>query len=271
MRKFLLLWPVFWALSTLSALADARMNVLVDVLKLHEAAEILSEEGIAQTQDLNDEMLNGQGGAGWALQVSRIYEPALMVELVRAELEQELKGAELEEVISFYASEKGTQIVELENAARRAIQDKDVEAAARGRFISSEGQDDPRLMLIEEYVKSGDMITRNVTSALNSNYQFLRGMVDGNAIEMTEEEMLKDAAGDIEESSRDTSEWLHGFLLLAYHPLTDDDLRTYIAFAKTPAGQALNRALFNGFGKAYEDISYALGRTVALNMTAKEL
>jgi len=34
---------------------------------------------------------------------------------------------------------------------------------------------------------------------------------------------------------------------------------------------ALNRALFDGYGAAYAEISYALGRAIALNMVAEEL
>lgn len=271
MLRAFVLWPVLILLSGVSALADARMSVLVDVLRLPEAARILSDEGLNHAQELNKDMLDGQGGPGWQVQVERIYEPALMVEMVRAELEQELAGAELEEVIAFYASDLGAEIIQLENAARKAIQDPDVEEAARARYASLEDSDDARLALIAAYIKSGDMIARNVTSAMNSNYQFLRGLVDGGAIEMSEEDMLKDVASDIEESTEDTTSWLFGYLLLAYHPLEDDGLRDYLAFTNTSAGQALNRALFAGFGKAYEDISYALGRAVALNMTAEEL
>ncbi len=271
MLRALILCPMIWLVSAASALSDARMSVLVDVLKLPEAAAILSDEGLNQAQELNEDMLDGQGGPGWALQIAHIYEPALMVELVRAELERELSGDLLEEVINFFATNQGTQIIDLENAARRAIQDADVEKAARARYTTLKDSDDPRLEMIGKYVESGDMISRNVTSALNSNYQFLRGLVEGGAFEMSEEEMLKDAAGDIEESTADTTEWLFGYLLLAYHPLPDVDLKAYIAFTDSPAGQALNRALFEGFGKAYEDISYALGRAVALNMTAEEL
>lgn len=269
--RALLSWPVAFVLSATIALADARMSVLVDVLKLPEASAILAQEGLDAAEELNRDMLDGQGGNGWAMQVARIYEPALMVELVRAELEAELAGDAVEEVITFFAGSRGTQIIELENAARRTIQDPDVEEAARARARDLEGSDDARLALITRYVATGDMISRNVTSAINSNYQFFRGLVDGGAFEMSEEEMLKEAAGDLDEVTADTSEWLYGYLLLAYHPLQDADLEAYIAFADTPAGQALNRALFNGFGKAYEDISYALGRAVALNMTAEEL
>ncbi len=269
--RALLIWPAALILSAAAVLADARGNVLVDVIKLPEAAVILAEEGMAQAEDLNRDMLNGQAGPAWFQQVGQIYAPERMVEMVRTELDMELTGEAREEVIRFFASSRGTQIVELENSARRTIQDPDVEEAARARYRNLEGSDDARLALISRYVETGDMIQRNVMSALNSNYQFLRGLVEGGAIEMSEEEMLKDAANDLEQSTADTTEWLFGFLLLAYHPLQDSDLEAYIAFAETPAGQALNRALFNGFGKAYEDISYALGRAVALNMTAQEL
>ncbi len=123
----------------------------------------------------------------------------------------------------------------------------------------------------DRYITTGDMLNRNVTSALNSNVQFLRGLAEGGAIEMSEDDILADVSGDLDATREDTASWLFGFLLLAYHPLDDTELEAYIAFSQSDAGQALNRALFNGFGAAYDDISYALGRAVALNMTTQEL
>lgn len=271
MRRSVLLAPLALCLSAGLLWADARISVLVDVIALPEAAAILSEEGIGQAQGINDDMLGGQGGAGWLAQVQRIYDPQRMVESVRAELEDALEGEALEAVITFYASDLGTQIIGLENAARVAIQDPDVEAAARARYQSVVGSDDARLALLDRYVAGGDMVSRNVTSAINSNFQFLRGLADGDAIEMSEADMLSDAAGDLDEVTQDTTEWLFGYLLLAYHPLDANDLETYVTFSESPAGQALNRALFAGFGRAYEDVSYGLGRAVALNMLAEEL
>ena len=271
MRRACLLWPVLLIGSALAALADARMTVLVDVLRLPEAAQILSDEGVTQAGEINEDMLDGQGGAGFQLQVERIYDPALMVELVRRELEAGLDPEEREAVIAFYGTALGEKVIQLENSARQAIQDPDVEAAARERFRLLRDSGDVRLGHITRYVDNGDMISRNVASAINSNYQFLRGLVDGGAMELSEEEMLADAARDLDESTEDTTEWLFGFLLLAYHPLEEAELDAYVAFSDSAAGQALNAALFNGFAKAYEDISYALGRAVALNMTAQEL
>ncbi|MGJ8629380.1 MAG: DUF2059 domain-containing protein [Sulfitobacter sp.] len=278
LRRAAVHFAVIWSLMVLAAgaaLADARMTVLVDVLKLSEAAHILREEGLEHALELDADMLDGRGGAGWQSQVDAVYNTERMVETVRGALADALQSpassAELEETIEFFASDLGAKIVTLENSARVAILDKDVEEAARARYEALEGTDDTRLALIKGFVESGDMINRNVTSAMNSNYQFLRGLADGNAIEMGDYEMLADVAADIDEITDDTVSWLYGYLLLAYHPLSDAELQVYLTYSQTKAGQALNRGLFDGFGKAYEDISYALGWAVALNMTAEEL
>lgn len=270
MRRCLYLVPLFWLIAT-SSWADARTSVLMDVLKIEEVAQILQAEGIASAETLNQDMLGGNGGAGWQLQVGAIYRPQRIVEMLRTRLEAELQGDLREEVIAFFASDIGTEIISLENAARAAIGDDDIENAARLRFAEIEGTDDPRLAQIKALVESGDMITRNVTAAMNSNYQFMRGLAEGGAIKMTESEILADSAAQLDAITADTTGWLYGYLLLAYSPLEDDALDLYLEFAETEAGMALNRALFDGFGAAYEDISYALGRAVALNMVAQDL
>lgn len=272
MRSAWGLVPCAWVLSAGLAWADARMSVLVDVLRLEEAASILAQEGLDHAQTLNEDMLGGQGGAGWQLQAEAIYAPGLMVEHVRRALEETMDADAIEDAIAFYATPLGTRVIDLENSARVAIQNTDVEEAAREtvRDRRATGEDD-RLRQIDAYIASGDMITRNVTSAANSNFQFLRGLSDGDVIEMSEAEMLADATSDLEEMTEDTTEWLSAFLLLAYSPLEAGELDAYITFSDTESGQALNRGLFEGFGRAYEDISYALGRAVALNMMAEEL
>lgn len=269
MRK-LIVAALIW-LTAAPLWADARDAVLVDVLKIAEVAQILQAEGLEYAQTLNEDMLNGQGGPGWQVQVDAIYDPQRMVETLRSRLEAELQGEDREAAIAFFASDLGTVIIGLENAARAAIGDRDIEDAARARFAEIEGSDDPRLMQITALIEAGDMIDRNVTSAMNANYQFFRGLADGDAVEMTEGEMLADVTSQQEAITEDTTNWLYGYLLLAYSPLKDAELDQYLAFAQTDAGRALNRALFDGFGAAYGDISYALGRAVALNMVAEEL
>ena len=109
-----------------------------------------------------------------------------------------------------------------------------------------------------------------------SIWQLLRAQREGRTLVLTthfldEAEMLADVAQQQEEIAQDTRGWLYGYLLLAYSPLENAELDRYIAFAQSDAGRSLNTALFEGFGTAYEDVSYALGRAVALNMVAEEL
>ena len=180
-------------------------------------------------------------------------------------------GQEREDVNSFFARGTGAQIIALENEARAAITDPEIEEAARARLSDLDGTADARLAQITALIDSGDMVERNVAAAMNSNFQFMRGMSDGDALQMTEAEMLADVTQQHDAVTEDTRSWLYSYLALAYSPLEDDALERYIAFSKTDAGRSLNRALFDGFGAAYEDVSYALGRAVALNMVAEEL
>ena len=105
--RLALIWPLF-VLMTGPALADARLTVLVDVLKLPEAAQILREEGLSHATELDVDMLGGRGGPGWEIQIGAIYDTARMVETVRRALESELQepdlSAELEQTIDFFAS-----------------------------------------------------------------------------------------------------------------------------------------------------------------------
>ena len=251
--------------------ADARGIVLMDVMRLQEAAQILRAEGLEHAQGLNEDMLAGQGGDGWQVQVNAIYDPARMVETVRSSIEAQFVDISMEDAISFYTGDLGSEIVSLENSARAAISDETIEAVARAQYEEIAGTDDPRLALIETLITEGGMIDRNVTSAMNSNYQFMRGLSEGGAMEMTQDEMLADVAAQQEEITEDTTGWLYGYMLMAYSPLTDAELQAYIDFSRTQAGQAINRGLFEGFGAAYAEISYGLGRALSLNMTAQEL
>lgn len=253
------------------ALADARMTVLVDLLGVQNAAQIMRAEGMDHAQELNTDMLGGQGGPGWEVQVEVIYDTGRMVEQVRRALEEHLTTDTLEAAIAFYASDLGRQIVTLENTARAAISHPDVEAAARTSYADIEGSDAPRLAQITALVENGDMINRNVTNALNANFEFMRGLRDGDALRGGDEELLGDVTADIDSVTQDTVSWLYGYMLMAYSPLDADDLSGYVAFSNTDAGRAVNAALFDGFGQTYEDISYALGRAVAMNMTAQDL
>ena len=81
----------------------------------------------------------------------------------------------------------------------------------------------------------------------------------------------KPAAEEEPEIRAETEGWLFAYLHLAYGPLPVDDLETYLAFSRTDAGKALNAALFDGYEAMYRDISYALGRAVALSAQGNDI
>jgi hypothetical protein len=269
MRKLVAAFVIM--LSALPLWAGARHTVLMDVLKISELSTILQAEGIVFGDTLNREWLEGQGGPAWLGQVTRIYDSERITESIRAGLEPALGGELLEETIEFYASALGEQIVMLENSARRAMSEPDVEERARAQYAEAVNAENPRLKHIEGMIEAGDLVNRNVTSALNSNYQFIRALVDGDIYALSDDEILADVMAERDAIVEDTQSWLGAFFSLAYSPLSDDELATYAEFAGSPAGKALNNGFFAGFDPLYEDISYALGRAMALNMAAEEL
>ena len=257
--------------SCLMAQGTARVPVLMDALKMAEMMQIVRTEGLDYARDLNADMLDGQGSGFWASQVDRIYDIQRMSETTRAGLANALQGSDLDATLAFFQTPAGERIVALENAARGAMGDDDIEEIARQNYRDLAQDGGNRLDLIRAFVTANDLLERNVSGALTSNYQFFRGLSDGNAFDMSEDEMIAEVWAQEEEIRADTEEWLMGYLLMAYQPLSDEELEAYIAFSRTDAGQALNRGLFDGFNAMYTDISYALGRAVALELAASEL
>jgi hypothetical protein len=253
-----------------SAFAQAQLSVAMDRLGIAEMIEIMRVEGVDYAASLNDEMLDGQGGSLWIAQVDGIYDATRMGETVRASLAT-LSDEHLRTINVFYGSDVGHQVIALELAARRAVMDKDLETIAREAYVQAVAENDPKVVQLQRLEQSGDMIERNVTGALTANYRFFSGMVDGDAFAMSEDEIIAEAWAQEDEIREDTSEWLMGYLMLSYQPLEDDAFEAYLTFAETPAGRALNGAIFDGFNTMYADISYALGRAVALNLIGDEL
>ncbi|ABG32212.1 DUF2059 domain-containing protein [Roseobacter denitrificans] len=251
--------------------ANARMTVLMDVLRISEVVDILREEGFSYAKTLDGDMLNGQGGAFWQAQVDQIYDVEIITEQIRQALEQGLNEDDIDAALAFFSSDAGVRIIELENAARRAMMDPDVEDAARDLFLSLQGSDDPLFQHVSRFIEVNDLLERNVSGAMSSNYQFYKGLADGRYTAESEDEILAQVWAQQEDIRADTNEWLNGFLLMAYQPLPAEMMEGYMAYAQTPEGQALNAALFEGFETVYRDISYALGRAVALNADGDEI
>jgi hypothetical protein len=240
-------------------------------LKLDEVAGILQDEGRDYAASIEREMLPGGGGQLWDRTVERLYERDTLRLGLETALEAELDADAIAASVAFFGSDQGQQILDLENAARRAMTDPDVEDAARAAYAALREDGSEKLAQIDRFVEANDLIDRNVAGALSSHYQFFRGLVDGGAFVMSEEEILADVYGQEEETRDDTVSWLYAFLLMAYQPLDADVMEDYITFSKTDEGRALNAALFEGFEDMYREISYTLGLAASRAMAGSDL
>ncbi|MGB1208076.1 MAG: hypothetical protein ACPG7W_02630, partial [Paracoccaceae bacterium] len=146
-----------------------------------------------------------------------------------------------------------------------------VEDAARDVFRTLQGGDDPRLAQLDAFVAANELVEANVTGALNASFQFYAGMAQGGALDLTEDEILTIIWQSEAETRADTREWVYGFLLMAYGPLDDDTLERYTDFSASAQGQVLNRALFAGFNRMYDGLSYDLGLALARDLSVRDL
>jgi hypothetical protein len=251
--------------------ADPDARALADLLRMDEMIAVMQEEGVAFGLDLDRDMLDGQGGAYWADEVSRIYSQDRMVGAVQDALANSMDGPQRAKAAAFFGTALGQRILTLETSARVAMANVDVEEIARANFEMLDGSNDSRLQAITRFVTFNDLLERNVAGALSANYYFMVGLVEGGASKMGDEDIVAEVWSQEQETRDDTKGWLYGFLLMAYQPLSDADLQAYIDFSETPSGQALNAALFEGFDVGYRDISYDLGISVARFSGSRDL
>lgn len=246
---------------------------LFEALGIGEILVVMREEGLVFGAEIGADFLPGGGGAGWSTLVQRIYDPAKMRQSVEQVFDATLEPEHIAPLLAFFSSEAGKRIVAQEVLARRAFLEPGAEESARLLYRSTEegSSRQARLKLIGDYVAANDLVEFNVAGGLNSNLRFYRGLIEGGAWEMTEDEMLSEVWGQEDETRADTIEWLMAYLMMAYDPLPDSDIRAYLELSETPHGQALNSALFAAFDAMYGDLSYALGLAVAVQMKSEDL
>lgn len=248
-----------------------RVLALSDALRINDIAQVLHREGRAYGVDLNRDMLDGRGGVYWSELVDDIYSAKRLADTVSIAMLNGLSPAQIEDSLTFFQTEAGKNTISLEISARIALSDPNMEADARSYYHRLKGSDDARFDLISQYIVVNDLLEQNVAGALSFSYYLYRGLVDGGALEMDEDSIRAEVWRDEPETRADTESWLFGFLLMAYQPLSDQDIQANLAFSLSEAGQALNLALNDGFEMAYRDISYGLGLGLAGAMAARDL
>ncbi len=272
-----MLAPLVLAASVSAAAAQTsnadKVEDLFAALGLPEMMQIMREEGVVYGAEIGGDLFGDRGTVDWTNTVSQIYDVDAMRSEVLTELTAELADDDVDAMLAFFTGEPGKTIISLELSARRALLDDAVEEAAKEVATEAMLDNTDRYQQVQTFVEVNDLVETNVVGAMNSNYAFYTGLMDGGAMpqELTEEQVLQDVWSQEPEIRVNTTEWVYSFLMLAYQPLTDNDLDAYIAFSETEAGQDLNDAMFAAFDGMFEDISRALGLGSAQFMTGQDI
>ncbi|PVA08836.1 hypothetical protein DC366_17205 [Pelagivirga sediminicola] len=271
---------ILWFCGALGAAAQERaapIEALARALRVAESVEIMRDEGLVYSDQIAATMLPDVDHAAWRAQVAQLYDPARMQELVLQGLERSLKGADLAPMLAFFESEAGRMAVRAELDARRAFLDPAEEEAARAAAQAGEAATDgPQARLlgqIRQLIDSGDLIERNVAAALNGDMMFWSGVMDAGAPGPAAdgEELSDVVTADLEQTRRDTEEWIMAFLMAACAPLSPEQMDAYVVFFGTQAGRDLNAALFDGYNGMYDQMAYILGHMAGSWMVSAPL
>ena len=266
--------PLLAETPAVDPVAEVSVDRVAEVMRLGDLFQVLREEGIAHGADLQADMFPSGGGADWTADVSDIYDAdrlqTAFIEALRARMSNQPE--DMEAIIAFFGSDLGQRIVALEIDARRAFIDTATEEAARVAADDANAAKDPKVALIGRMIEAGDLLEMNVAGSLSGSLAFMTGMSESGAYgAIPQDQLLSDVWGQEEQVRTDTSTWLYAYLGLAYHPLTEAELQSYIAFWESPAGQALNAGLFGAFDTVFRQVSLDLGRAAGRAMQGRDI
>ncbi len=250
--------------------ADERAERLMRAMHVTDIVEIMGQEGLEQGRELDKAMLDGAGGTYFQAQIEEIYDADWMREKLTRSVDDNLSDTQLEQAALFFESKLGQTIVSLENSARLAMMDDAIDEVARQIYRQAD-RDTAFYKLVDEYVQVNDLIEQNVRGSLSADLNFFLGMSDNRGVQLDGDSMLSQLLDNTEEVTAETEAWIYSFLLMAYQPLSEAQMRENIAFSRTETGRALNEALFRGFDEMIDAISYRLGEAVGRAMSASDL
>ena len=259
-----------WLAWIQSAFADqARVAELFDALNMDEIISIMQDEGkldaVATIEIYAERAVDEEVKA----RIDRIFDMTEMQVVLINLISENMNDAQIAAATAFLNSDVGVRASTLETTARRAISDDAIEVYVLSQF--DDVSELTRYKQFQDLIATLDLINQNTYGAMGAQYVFMRQLVDTEELGLTDDainELLMASENELREG---ISEWLFGFFNMAYAPLTDADLATYIAFQKSDAGQALNRSLFAGFNELSMRHAQKMGTMVAELLQVQDL
>ena len=250
-------------------------DAILAAMQTEALLAVLQDEAVKAGEDLAGSMMPGRPVEGWTQTVARINAPSRTGPILSRSFAAALEGRHVGAILDYLTAPLGQRIVGLELSAREALRDKSVQDAVLSDYDEMRREGDPRADQIDAFIKVNDLIDANVVGALNANAAFLKGMgaaaSDDAADRLSEADILTQVWQQEPELRAETEDWVRAFVSLAYQPLSDEELQAYQRFSDTPAGQALNSALFVAFDEAFVQISRDLGRAAARMVQGEDI
>ncbi|WP_296478804.1 hypothetical protein [Roseinatronobacter sp.] len=246
---------------------------------LPELFEIMAAEGRNSVLAEGAVPLEGRALADFERDVSRIYDQQTMHDAFLASLMAEVAATPevLQDALEFAGTDLGKRVLRLEISARDALLDDEVDEIARlALYDAREARTDTaasdRLAMIRERVDANDLVELNVSLGLNTSYAYYQGMMSENAVNGLDSEQLLFLVWAQEPEIRaDIEDWIESYFMMAYKPLSDDELEAYIEYASTPLAQAFNRAMFRAFETLFNKISLDVGRALGRRLNVEDI
>ncbi|WP_378943795.1 hypothetical protein [Paracoccus sp. R86501] len=254
----------------------ATVDHLWSVLKIEPQMQIFQQEAVSEAARLDADNMIAGTGRPWAATVGDIHDPMRLQTLFRQGLTRALDRADpalIEQGLRFYETGLGRRMVPLETSARHAMLSDEVTAQASAAFAQAEFQDDSRAEQILRLIDVADLVAPNVSSGLNASVAFSDGFeaVGGFDMPLTQDQMLAETWAQQDQIEAETRDWLQSFLMMAYSPLRDDEVETYISFASSPAGRELARVMFAAYDTVFLQTSRDMGMAAGLRLQGQQL
>lgn len=272
----------FLLLAGLLAVAPVRASVAQDLAELYlfeDLFQIMAAEGVASAGDDAATPLDPAELGQWRADLGRIYDAARMQENFMAALDAALQGRTdvTRDAVTFAQSPLGEQVLRLEVSARAALLDDEIDEMARVSLMdarsapesSTAGQ---RLALIRERIDVNNLVELNVSLGLNTSYAYYMGMLSQTDLPgLGPQDVLSLVWAQEGDIRADVVDWIESYFLMAYQPLSNDDLRAYIDHSASPLGDAFNRAMFLAFDTVFVDISQRVGTALGRALSGQSL
>lgn len=270
------LWSgMAWAEATIAVQETQGLKTLNLLTRQAETLDLMRQEGIAQGKDLGIDLFGDAENREWLLALDRVYDTSRMAKVYDAALAQVLTRDPrlVDDVAPFLGGELGARIIALELEARRTTFDEMALGAAREVLAEMEQTDKERRAQIERLVVAADLMESNVMAGLNGNVAFYKAMAAAGAPGATadEEEMLAQVWAQEADIRASTADFLYPLMALAYAPLTDAELQSYVDFSESPQGRRFNAAMNEAFAPVMIDLSRALGAEAGRMLSGQAL